>query len=267
MEDSSITSPSINISVKCLNCSIHCIKDHALLSAENMKLQEENQKLKEQVASLQLEQKENQNNHSLVITKNLAEIDQCELILKNNALRKININLQMAVNELKSSNQMLNSRLTSLETRERSLEFNIASLEEQAKQRDKMINDMAKRIYKFAPVAFRAEIEKFLGANKKIANKTPEEIAYLEKLKQYFRSFVHDQATNRIQAESDEMRGWIQAMFEQKQSISKEFKFKNSKKKIKITLEKKILEEIVQFVEEEEEMEDEEEKEEEEQIE
>lgn len=115
-------------------------------------------------------------------------------------------------------------------------------LEKNSESTNKVVAKLAKRLYKFAPVGFRIIIEQLLARGYKSDNLNPD---YLQALKQYFSSFIRENASNTITPDLEEMLDWIDATLDDHQSLDIEYKFNKSKKMIYINLNKVALEEIV----------------------
>lgn len=75
---------------------------------------------------------------------------------------------------------------------------------------------MAERIYTFAAVSFRNVVEQIISKDYISPNLEPD---YLNCLKQYFSSFVHDQASNIIVPDIEDMTEWVKAVLDKKESV------------------------------------------------
>lgn len=204
--------------------------------AENIKLEKENHELKRQLANAQIEKLTLEQNSGAGINfgpkADLETLEKCELILQNKALKTLNVNLQVTINQLKRENVDLMSR--------------VAHLEEKGKKTDKMVSIMAQKLFKFAPMSFRLATEHLLAKKYQSDNLKTE---YLIALNQYFSSFVHKNSTNSFEVDTEEMANWVEATLDDHSSMEKLYKFEQSKKPIIIKLEKISLEEIIKLCE------------------
>lgn len=204
--------------------------------AENIKLEKENHELKRQLANAQIEKLTLEQNSGAGINfgpkADLETLEKCELILQNKALKSLNVNLQVMINQLKRENVDLMSR--------------VAHLEEKGKKTDKMVSIMAQKLFKFAPMSFRLATEHLLAKKYQSDNLKTE---YLIALNQYFSSFVHKNSTNSFEVDTEEMANWVEATLDDHSSMEKLYKFEQSKKPIIIKLEKIALEEIIKLCE------------------
>lgn len=211
--------------------------------AENIKLEKENHELKRQLANAQIEKLTLEQNSGAGINfgpkADLEMFEKCELILQNKALKSLNVNLQVMINQLKRDNVDLMSRVAHLEEK-------CAHLEEKGKKTDKMVSIMAQKLFKFAPMSFRLATEHLLAKKYQSDNLKTE---YLIALNQYFNSFVHKNSTNSFQVDTEEMANWVEATLDDHSSMEKLYKFEQSKKPIIIKLEKIALEEIIKLCE------------------
>lgn len=146
----------------------------------------------------------------MVLTNaNLELLEKCELILQVNALKTLNVNLQRAINEVNSKN-------TKLELRVKQLEENSKSTYEKYNEIQKVVAKLANRSYKFALVGFLTVIEQLLARGYQSENL---KLDYLQALKQYFSSFVHDKASNKIKPDVEEMLDWMDATLDNHQTL------------------------------------------------
>ena len=192
--------------------------------------------LKRQLANAQIEKLTLEQNSGAGINfgpkADLEMFEKCELILQNKALKTLNVNLQVTINQLKRENVDLMSR--------------VAHLEEKGKKTDKMVSIMAQKLFKFAPMSFRLATEHLLAKKYQSDNLKTE---YLIALNQYFNSFVHKNSTNSFEVDTEEMANWVEATLDDHSSMEKLYKFEQSKKPIIIKLEKIALEEIIKLCE------------------
>lgn len=120
---------------------------------EKINLKKENDRLKLKVASLQVENKSLEQKGSLIIADSykIENVDKCNLILEIEALKNLNINLQLMINEVLEENMNLKKRVSEIEDTNAHLSKKFDTIYEENKHFKHTITKMAKRLYKFAP--------------------------------------------------------------------------------------------------------------------
>ncbi|CAF1049885.1 unnamed protein product [Brachionus calyciflorus] len=223
----------------CLKCKIHCENDHIKLIQEKLELEQVNLDLKRQLATLQVEKMAfaQPNNRIMITNSDINSIEKCELLFQREALKEININLQMVINDLKGDNENLKKRISNNEN-------TIRDLNSRLSQNDKLLSFVAQRVFEMAPVGFRIVIEELLSINYNSQNLSKD---YLQSLKQYFSSFVHHKASNIISPNTDEMNNWLEATLKDHETLVRNYTFNNSRKNLEIVLKKEALVEIINF--------------------
>ncbi len=136
---------------------------------------------------------------------------------------------KLEIKALKLENKELKSRIDSLEKQ-------VVSLEESNIK-------ILKKLYSYAPVFFRLQIEKLLTEIEHTSQIL--DIDYLRDLSKYFSSFMHKKSTNQLKIDPDEMEEWTKALFFKSDEVDLEFEHSN--RSLRIVLRKTILDKIIEL--------------------
>ena len=199
-------------------CPVHCIVELDTLLKEKLQLQKENELLIQQLLNHGLK-------HESVGLDLITELSS--LSSSSSDIGK----LLLEIEALKLENKELKSRIDRLEKQ-------VASLEESNIK-------ILKKLYSYAPVFFRLQIEKLLTEIEHTSQIL--DIDYLRDLSKYFSSFMHKKSINQLKIDPDEMEEWTKALFFKSDEVDLEYKFEHSNRSLRIVLRKTILDKIIEL--------------------
>lgn len=196
-------------------CPVHCIVELDTLLKEKLQLQKENELLIQQLS-----------NHGL--KQESVDLDLVtDLSSSSSDIGKLSLEIEA----LKLENKQLKSRIDRLEKE-------VVFLEESNIK-------ILKKMYSYAPVFFRLQIEKLLTQIEYTSQIL--DINYLRDLSQYFSSFMHKKSTNQLKIDPDEMEEWTKALFFKSDEVDLEYKFERSNRSLRIVLRKTTLDKIIEL--------------------
>jgi len=206
-------------------CPVHCIVELDTLLKEKLQLQKENELLIQQLLNHGLK-------HECVSLDLITELSS--LSSSSSDIGK----LLLEIEALKLENKELKSRIDRLEQETNRLKKEVVSLEE-------CNIKILKKLYSYAPVFFRLQIEKLLTQIEHTSQIL--DIDYLRDLSKYFSSFMHKKSTNQLKIDPDEMEEWTKALFFKSDEVDLEYKFEHSNRSLRIVLRKTILDKIIEL--------------------
>jgi hypothetical protein len=196
-------------------CPVHCIVELDTLLKEKLQLQKENELLIQQ--------------------------------LSNYGLKQESVNLDLATDLSSSSSDTgkLSLEIEALKLENKQLKSRIDRLEKEVVFLEESNIKILKKMYSYAPVFFRLQIEKLLTQIEYTSQIL--DINYLRDLSQYFSSFMHKKSTNQLKIDPDEMEEWTKALFFKSDEVDLEYKFERSNRSLRIVLRKTTLDKIIEL--------------------
>jgi FtsZ-binding cell division protein ZapB len=213
-------------------CPVHCIVELDTLLKEKLQLQKENELLIQQLLNHGLK-------HESVGLDLITELSS--LSSSSSDIGK----LLLEIEALKLENKELKSRIDRLEQETNRLEQETNRLKKEVVSLEESNIKILKKLYSYAPVFFRLQIEKLLTEIEHTSQIL--DIDYLRDLSKYFSSFMHKKSTNQLKIDPDEMEEWTKALFFKSDEVDLEYKFEHSNRSLRIVLRKTILDKIIEL--------------------